>query len=92
MIGMSIAKINELLEQIKNDRTVPKNVRNSIEIAQNDLTDKSKDALVKINSAISILEEASNDTNIPTYTRTQIWNIISMLEVLNEKQKRKKGN
>ncbi|MCD6215584.1 MAG: hypothetical protein B6U68_01700 [Candidatus Aenigmarchaeota archaeon ex4484_14] len=89
---MSIAKINELLEQIKNDRTVPKNVRNSIEIAQNDLTDKSKDALVKINSAISILEEASNDTNIPTYTRTQIWNIISMLEVLNEKQKRKKGN
>ena len=89
---MSIAKINELLEQIKNDRTVPKNVRNSIEIAQSDLIDKSKDTLVKINSAISILEEASNDTNIPTYTRTQIWNIISMLEVLNEKHKRKKGN
>lgn len=86
---MDIKEIDEFLEQIKNDRTVPKNVRSSIEIAQNDLKDKTKDMLIKINSAISILEEASNDTNIPTYTRTQIWNIISMLEILNEKEKKR---
>ena len=40
---------------------------------------------VRINGAISILDEVANDPNIPVYSRTQIWNIVSMLEVLNEK-------
>ncbi|HLD48861.1 MAG TPA: UPF0147 family protein, partial [archaeon] len=42
---------------------------------------------VRINTAISLLEEISNDPNIPIYTRTQIWNIVSMLEVMNEQRK-----
>lgn len=85
---MDFESINQFLEQIENDRTVPRNIRNSITEARKGLNDKSKDLLVRINLAISILDEVSNDTNIPAYTRTHVWNIMSMLEVMNEQAKK----
>ncbi|MCD6558187.1 MAG: UPF0147 family protein [Candidatus Aenigmarchaeota archaeon] len=86
---MDVETINKLLDQIKDDRTVPRNIRSSVEEAKNYLNDETKDMAVRINSAISILDEISNDSNIPLYTRTEIWNIVSMLEVMNEKNKEK---
>ncbi len=74
--------IVELLEEVQKDRTVPRNVRLSIEQAIKDLKDEKEEFTVKMNSAISILDEISNDPNIPTYTRTQVWNIVSMLEMV----------
>ena len=84
--GMEMEEINKLLEEINEDRTVPRNVRNMVQEAKTNLNSKQEIA-VRINSAISILDEVSNDSNIPTYTRTQIWNIVSMLEVMNESAK-----
>ena len=84
---MDIQSICSLLDQIKNDRSVPKNIRSSVEIAMTSLTDDKKEMPVRINSAISILDEISNDPNIPMYTRTQIWNVVSMLESFNEQAK-----
>jgi len=66
---------------------VPRNIRNMILEAKNSLNDKKLESAVKISNAISILDEVSNDPNIPVYARTQIWNIVSMLEVANEKMK-----
>ncbi len=86
LIGMDFGEISKLLEEINEDRTVPRNVRNLIQEAKDDLSSK-QETDVKINSAISILDEVSNDSNIPIYTRTQIWNIVSMLEVMNENNK-----
>jgi len=37
---------------------------------------------LKISAAVSTLDEIINDPNMPMYTRTQIWNIVSMLEQL----------
>jgi len=76
---VDITPINNLLDQVINDRTVPKNIRKAAEDSKNILS--GKDSLeVKISTAINILDEITNDPNIPTYTRTQIWNIVSMLE------------
>ncbi len=68
-----------LLDQIINDRTVPKNIRAAAEQSKNVLSSKDS-AEVKISTAISILDEIINDPNMPVYTRTQIWNVVSMLE------------
>lgn len=87
VIGMDIETINKLLDEIKEDRTVPRNIRSGIESAEEDLNDDKHEMSVRINSAISVLDELSNDPNIPVYTRTQIWNIVSMLEVLNRNKK-----
>ena len=86
VIEMDFNEISRLLDEISDDRTVPRNVRNLIMDAKNNLNSK-QDVAVKINAAVSILDEVSNDSNIPIYTRTQIWNIVSMLEVMNEKAK-----
>jgi hypothetical protein len=68
-----------LLEQIMNDRTVPKNIRKAAEDSKAILSG-TESAEVKISTAISILDEITNDPNMPMYTRTQIWNAVSMLE------------
>jgi len=69
-----------LIQQIANDRTVPRNIRtkceDSIKILQND----KEDVAIRINTIISSMDEIANDANIPTYTRIQIWNIVSALE------------
>lgn len=83
---MEMDEINKMLDEINDDRTVPRNIRNLIQEAKDHLNGK-QELPVRINSAISILDEVSNDSNIPIYTRTQIWNMVSMLEVMNEKAK-----
>ncbi|HDJ96639.1 MAG TPA: hypothetical protein ENG45_01025 [Candidatus Aenigmarchaeota archaeon] len=76
-----VETINNLLDQIINDYTVPRNIRNAVQEAKNYFNDpNTKDIQVRIGSAISVLDEIINDPNMPMYTRTQIWNIVSLLE------------
>ena len=81
---MDVESINKLLDEINNDRSVPRNIRNMIAEAKNHLNDQKQDMPIRINSVISILDDISADPNVPVYTRTQIWNIVSILEVMNE--------
>ena len=77
-------KVIQLLDQIVNDRTVPRNIRRSCEECINILKNESDPKSVRINAVISILDEVTNDPNIPLYTRTQVWNIVSILESMQE--------
>ena len=72
-----ISVLNELLE----DTTVPKNVKSKIQLIIDALNEKTELSL-RINKALNILDEISDDNNIQAYTRTQIWNIASLLESL----------
>ena len=83
---MEMSEINKLLDEINEDRTVPRNIRNMIVEVKQHLNNEKEDLAVKINAAISILDEVSNDPNIPTYTRTQVWNIVSLLEVMHNRK------
>ncbi|MDI6806527.1 MAG: UPF0147 family protein [Candidatus Aenigmarchaeota archaeon] len=69
----------EIMERILKDRTVPKNIRIAVENSKNVL-ESSDEPTVKISTAIQILDEVINDPNMPMYTRTHIWNIVSILE------------
>lgn len=77
---VDVNPIVELLEQIANDRTVPKNIRAAVEESRTALTGEGDDVKVKISTAIGYLDDIINDPNMPMYTRTQIWNVVSMLE------------
>ena len=81
---MDMDTISRLLDEINEDRSVQKNIRNSIIEAKGHLNSNA-DMAIRVNSAVSILDEISNDPNIPIYTRTQIWNIVSMLEILDKR-------
>jgi len=78
-----VEPIIKLLAGIIDDRTVPRNIRAAAEEAKKELTEESNNSWdIKLSSAISILDEITNDPNMPMYTRTQIWNIVCMLEAV----------
>ena len=70
-----IAELKELLE----DASVPKNVKESIERVIKTL-EENGDLSIRVNKALNDLDEIADDINMQAYTRTQIWNIVSMLE------------
>lgn len=78
-----IEPILKLVNEIIEDRTVPKNIRSAVEEARKNLTENDgRDWDVRVSTAISILDEITNDPNIPNYTRIQVWNIVTMLETV----------
>ena len=81
---MSEEKITEILEimgELLEDSVVPKNIKAKIENAKNALEEEA-DVSIRVNKALDQLEEISDDTNMEPYTRSQIWNIVSALEMI----------
>jgi len=76
---IDLTPVSEMIEAIVNDRTVPKNIRAAAEEAHAAISGTAAIEL-KISTAISTLDDIINDPNMPMYTRTQIWNIVSILE------------
>lgn len=79
--------VAELMEEVIEDTTVPRNIRRSVDDAKQKIMSKEEDIGLKITSAIYCLDDISNDINMPAHTRTEIWTIISELERLREKNK-----
>ena len=78
MAGETI-EINDLIREIMENRGVPRNIKLSLEDSINTINDlESEDE--KISCIISVLDDASNDPNLSSYARTQIWNMVSVLE------------
>ncbi len=73
-----------ILSMISEDRTTPRNIRRVAKNALDMLADVSMTMAVKAANVISILDDISQDPNMPPYTRTRIWNIVSLLEVIKE--------
>ena len=73
-------QIIPLLQQVAEDRSVPRNIREKILESVETLKKEDMALELRINTVTSTLDEVANDPNIPMYTRTQIWNIVSMLE------------
>lgn len=74
-----LSQIIEYLEELKEDNTISKNMRAKISVIMNILNGDTELSL-RINKAMQNLDEISEDSAIHSYTRTQIWNIVSMLE------------
>ncbi len=78
---MDLEPIIACLCSIEEDGSVPKNVRTKIKWAISFLQeDNSKSEDVKIDQILQQLDELSDDPNLTSYTRTQIWNVVSTLE------------
>lgn len=80
MLMVEFGPIIKLLEEIINDRTVPKNIKKAAEDSKTILNTESETLEMKISTAIYTLDEIINDPNMPMYARTKIWNVVSMLE------------
>lgn len=75
--------IKEMLLMVREDPAAPKSLREKIDRMVS-LIDSNKETQLKIDALQQDLEEASNDVNIPSFVRTQIWSISGALETVSE--------
>lgn len=75
-----ITQIIEAINELQNDNTVPKNIKIKLQSIASILNGEEENMSIKVNKALDELEEISDDANIQSYTRTQLWNIVSLLE------------
>jgi uncharacterized protein len=74
-----IQGIIEVLEDLCEDSSVPKNVKKKFQEIIDSLKNPNE-MMIKVNKTLHDLDEIADDTNLQPYIRTQIWNIASMLE------------
>ena len=67
------------LEEVKDDSVTPRNVQMKIDEIITLLKENDGDALVN-NRIMDELDQLTVDHNLESFTRTQIYNIISLLE------------
>ena len=75
--------MEELIEElimILEDDSIPKNVKLKIESAIAALQQEDIETSIRANKALQQLDDLSDDPNIPSYIRPQLWNILSQLE------------
>jgi uncharacterized protein (UPF0147 family) len=77
-----LRQIMEVLDQLAEDTSVPRNIRRGATEAKDRLLHKEEALDIRSASAIMILDDLANDPNIPLHGRTLIWNIISQLETV----------
>lgn len=77
-----IKECADIIEKIITDTSVPKNIRRVVGEVRSIILDGSKEVPMRATTAISMLEDISNDSNMPLPTRTKIWAIISLLETI----------
>jgi len=76
-----IKQIINFMDDLLGDTSVPKNIKRAITDAKNKLLMK-EDPVLRASSAIYFLESISEDINLPMHARTQIWQIVSVLETI----------
>lgn len=74
----------ERIEALEDDGSIPSNVKDLLSNSVEALEDDDEELSVRINTATSFLDEISNDPNIAQHTRTEVWNIASMLESIED--------
>jgi len=73
-----------VLNEVSNDNTTPRNIRRAAKSAMDMLQVGDLSLGVRAANAISILDDISQDPNMPPYTRVKIWNAVSILEAIKD--------
>ena len=67
------------LQELEEDASLPKNVKDKVQRISLFLQEKTELSL-KIDKALQEFDEISDDINLEPFTRTQIWNMVRLLE------------
>jgi len=79
-----VQKALATLSQVSDSNITPRNIRKMVKDAINMLGDSKISVGVRAANSISILEEVSQDPNMPSFSRVTIWSAVSTLESVRE--------
>ena len=74
----------DTLNQIASNPPTPKTIKKSISDLVSDLQSEENSMSVRAANAISMLDDITQDPNMPSYVRTQLWQAVSKLESIRE--------
>ncbi len=72
------------LQQVAESTITPRNIRKLVKDAIAMLQDEKTSIAVRAANAISLLDEISQDPNMPSFSRVTIWSAVSTLESIKE--------
>ena len=72
------------LNQIATNPSTPKNIRKNIADIIVDLKSDEYSIAVRAANTISLLDDVTQDPNLPSYVRTSLWQAVSTLESIRE--------
>ncbi len=80
-------KIEQVIQQLSplvTNKGIPRSLRNMLKETLQQLQDSSVSPAIRAANTVSVLEEISQDPNIPSHIRVLIWNMMSLLETIRE--------
>jgi len=80
----SMKEAIETLNQIASSNSTPKTIKKSISDLIVDLSKEDDSLSVRAANTISLLDDVTQDPNMPSYVRTQLWQAVSKLESIRE--------
>jgi len=72
------------LNQIATNPSTPKNIRKNIAEIVEELKSDEYSISVRAANTISLLDDITQDPNLPSYVRTSLWQAVSTLESIRE--------
>jgi len=72
------------LNQIATNPSTPKNIRKNIADIIEELKSDEYSVSVRAANSISLLDDVTQDPNLPSYVRTSLWQAVSTLESIRE--------
>ena len=80
----SLKNAMDTLNQVATNPSTPKNIRKNIQDLANDLKSEELSMSVRASNAISMLDDITQDPNMPSYVRVTLWQAVSTLENIRE--------
>jgi len=74
----------QTLEQIVSSNSTPRTIKKSVTDLINTLKGEEDSISVRAANAISMLDDITQDPNIPSYVRVTLWQAVSKLESIRE--------
>ena len=72
------------LNQLSTNPSTPRNIRKSITSLLEELKSEEYSMSVRAANTTSLLDDITQDPNMPSYVRTSLWQIVSTLENIRE--------
>ncbi|MEM2210496.1 MAG: UPF0147 family protein [Nitrososphaerales archaeon] len=79
-----LARAINTLQTIVDNVNVPRNIRKIVKESITMLQDEKLSPAVRAANVISMLDEISQDPNMPSFTRVTLWSAVSTLEGIKE--------
>jgi uncharacterized protein (UPF0147 family) len=80
----SMKEAIDTLNQIVSSNSTPKTIKKSLTDLIVDLDNSEYSLSVRAANTISLLDDVTQDPNMPSYVRTQLWQAVSKLESIRE--------